>query len=135
MSIKPPTAITTPDNILTLLNEQLKDAEVEHFFVVVLDIKLRPIKVVCISKGAVDNCAVDMREVFRPMIVERGSNLIVAHNHPSGDPTPSNMDVELTQRIRKGAVLLDLNFLDHLIIPTGKYALKGNYYSFAEHGQ
>lgn len=127
-----PSPIACPTDFVRHMSEFVKGVEVEHFWVVVLDAKSRPIHTTCVAKGSADNCHVDPREVFRPAIVERGTAFIVCHNHPSGDTKPSNEDLTLTTRIQKGAKLLGLAFLDHFILPTGKFAKDGDYLSFAE---
>jgi len=94
----------------------LQDLDSERFLVVILDTKHRPMGFAEVARGAAESCPVDMREVFRPAVLLNGSAIIVAHNHPSGDPCPSREDLVLTQRLCEAGVLLGMMVLDHLII-------------------
>jgi DNA repair protein RadC len=132
--MNPLRAISNPSDLVAHVASQFRGAEVEHFYVIVLDILNRPIHTVCVGKGAIDSCVVDMREIFRPVIIERGSGFIVAHNHPSGSTKPSAADLRLTENITKAARIIGVPLLDHIIIPTGKYAQNGDYLSMAEQG-
>ncbi len=107
----------------------LLGAERERFVVVVLDIRNRPLRVVRVAEGSVDACPVDPREIFVHAVRARGSAVLVAHNHPSGDPTPSAQDVALTDRLRKAGEVLSLPLVDHIIVGT-----EDSFISLAEAG-
>jgi len=95
---------------------ELAGSERECFVVVVLDIKNRPRHVSTVFVGSVDACPVDPREVFTPALRERGSAILVAHNHPSGDPTPSPEDLILTERLVEAGATLGIPVLDHIVV-------------------
>jgi DNA repair protein RadC len=86
-----------------------------------------------VCKGTVDETAAHPREIFRPVIVHAAAGFLLVHNHPCGDASPSSADINLTRRIRKGARLLGLTFLDHVIVGQPMEGRLG-YYSFKEAG-
>lgn len=106
----------------------LRDYKKEVFMALLLDNKHRVIKDLTISTGSVNLNIVHPREVFNPAVRESASAMIVLHNHPSGDPTPSPEDRELTSRLVKAGEIMGIAVLDHLIIGDGRYV------SFAERG-
>ncbi len=131
----PPPAMASPEDAYACVAPLLDDAAHEHFVVVVLDVRNRPRHVVRVAMGSVDRCAVDPREVFAPAIREHGSAVVVAHNHPSGDPTPSFEDIALTQRLARAGELLGLPVLDHIIVGSGPFVRQSKQYvSLAEMG-
>jgi DNA repair protein RadC len=75
-----------------------------------------------IAEGTVDSCPVDPREVFRAALTSRASAVVLVHNHPSGDPEPSAQDVTLTRQLVRGAELLGLKVLDHLVVGDGAFS-------------
>jgi DNA repair protein RadC len=81
-----------------------------------------------VAVGTVDSCPVDPREVFRAALASRATCVVLAHNHPSGDPEPSSLDVKLTARLVSGAELMGIRVLDHLVVGDGSYV------SFHERG-
>ncbi len=88
----------------------------EVVLVVGVNTKNNPISEVTVAKGSVDECLVTPREVFRPMIAEAARRVILVHNHPSGDPTPSPHDVALTNRLCRVGEVIGIPVLDHIII-------------------
>lgn len=129
-----PKIISAPSDAVDFLKPLFEGLEVEHFVVVCLNSQNRPIEVEVIAKGAVDYCKVDVRSVFCPAIRCLASSIIVAHNHPSGNPSPSESDLTLTNMLVKAGELLEVPVLDHFIIPTGKFAKPGDFLSMAEKG-
>lgn len=115
----PGTAVREPRDAYRCVAGHLTDRERERFVVVVLDVKNRPRHIATVFVGSVDACPVDPREVFTPALRERGSAVLVAHNHPSGDPTPSPEDVILTERLVDAGGILGIPVLDHLIVGRG----------------
>ncbi len=107
--------IEVADDIYELL-EHLKYEKQEHFVAVLLDSKNKVIRVANVHIGTLTMSLVGPREVFRIAIREGASSIIVAHNHPSGDPTPSPEDHEVTRRLVEVGQLLDIPVLDHVII-------------------
>lgn len=94
----------------------LEDKEVEEFWVVLLDTKNQIITSKCITVGTLNASLVHPRELFNFAIKNMAASIIIAHNHPSGDPTPSTEDINVTKRLIKAGKILDIQILDHIII-------------------
>jgi len=99
----------------------------EKFFAVYLNIKHEPIATKQIAEGSLSACFVHPREVFAPAITNHAATIIVAHNHPSGDPTPSKEDIDLTGTLVETGEIIGIPVLDHIIIGDNRY------YSFVSH--
>ena len=108
--------------------ERLAALRKEQFHVILLDGKNRPLKDVRVSEGTLTASLVHPREVFVPVIEESAAAIILVHNHPSGDPTPSAEDIAITQRLRQVGELMGVRVLDHVVIGHGRYV------SFADEG-
>lgn len=108
--------ITSATSALDLLVPMMKDADREIFVVVLLDTKLVPIGTNIVSIGTLDATLTHPREVFKPAILLGAKKILVAHNHPSGDPAPSRDDIAITRRLEEAGRLLDIDVLDSLII-------------------
>jgi DNA repair protein RadC len=93
----------------------------EELWVILLDTRNRVLGTKAIYKGSLNTSVVRVGEIFRPAIEAPAAAIIVAHNHPSGDPAPSPEDVNVTRQIVKAGKLLDIDVLDHLIISSGRY--------------
>lgn len=106
----------------------LEDLAQECFILITMDVKNRRIDRHMVSLGSLTESLVHPREVFRHAILDNAASIAVAHNHPSGDPSPGSADVVLTHRIKECADLMGFRLLDHIIVG------KGRYYSFAESG-
>ena len=109
--------------------------EQEQFFVFLLNRKNR-IKGVCrVSIGTASSALVHPREVFRPAVMESASAIIVAHNHPSGDPAPSSADIRITRQLKEAAGVLGIDLLDHVIVGEPEHTSNGSgFYSFNDNG-
>jgi DNA repair protein RadC len=101
--------------------------------VILLDTRYRNVSTVEISKGTISESVAHPREIFRSAIVHSAYALVLVHNHPSGDCTPSDADIRLTRRIAEAARLLQINFLDHVIVGQPMIDRQG-YFSFKEVG-
>ncbi|MDY0301310.1 MAG: DNA repair protein RadC [Trichlorobacter sp.] len=119
---------TTPGQVFEYFHHEMRDARKEQFLVLLLDTKNRISRKIVVSEGSLTQSIVHPREVFAPAVRESASAVIFVHNHPSGDPTPSNEDKQLTRRLKEAGELLDIRVLDHVIIGDGSF------YSFAESG-
>ncbi len=108
--------LETPDAVATMLREQNRRAEVEIFQVVLLNTRRRLIDIREISQGTLDTILVHPREVFKFAIAANAAALVLAHNHPSGDPTPSEADIKVTRDLIRAGQLLKIEVLDHVII-------------------
>jgi len=105
----------------------------EELKVVLLDTKLRMILVEKISQGSLNECVAYARDIIRSAVVHSAYGLIVIHNHPSGDPAPSQADQRLTRRLAEAAELLQIQLLDHIIMGTAEGG-RSPYFSFREAG-
>lgn len=94
---------------------------VETFHAVLLDQRHRVLRTVEVSRGTLTSSLVHPREVFRPAILEAAAAVLFVHNHPSGDPTPSREDLDITRRLREVGDLVGVRVLDHVIIGRGRY--------------
>jgi len=109
------------------------EADKETLVVILLDAKLRPRAYHQVALGTVNECAARPLEIFRPVLVSASFAFILVHNHPSGDPNPSQADRTITSQLRQGAEILQLRFLDHLII--GRVGVSDPpYFSFRDAG-
>ena len=114
--IAPGDTIRSSRQVVEAYRPRLAHRSREHFFVMLLDAKHRQIKDHCVSVGCLDSALVHPREVFRPALSEAAAAVIVVHNHPSGDPTPSAEDRSVTRRLAAAAELIGVDLLDHVII-------------------
>lgn len=114
-------AIRSPEDVAQYLMPKMRDAAKEHFVSVLLDTKNRVMKTLTVSVGSLDASIVHPREVFKDAIAASAASVIVAHNHPSGDPTPSAEDRQVTARLVEAGQLLGIEVLDHLIIGDGRW--------------
>ncbi len=122
------TAITCPNDALALLQPRMQLLDREHFVVVSLTTKNRVIAIETASIGSLNSSLVHPREIFKNAIRLSAAAVILAHNHPSGDPTPSREDLEITNRLVEAGKLIGIEVLDHLIIGSGSF------HSFKEEG-
>ena len=109
-------AISAPADAATFFQEQIGDSVQEHFIAIFLNARNIPIGWREIARGSVSASLVHPRELFLAAIKVVASSIIVAHNHPSGDASPSKDDIELTRRLKQAGDLLGIEVLDHLII-------------------
>ncbi|HYZ74738.1 MAG TPA: DNA repair protein RadC, partial [Chthoniobacterales bacterium] len=124
--------IDSPLAIADLCSE-MRFLDREFLRVVLLNAKQQLIKVVTVSQGSVNESLAHPREVFKPAIVHSAYSFIMVHNHPSGDPSPSEADMRLTRRILEASRILQLNLLDHVIIGAPAPG-RSCYFSFKEGG-
>lgn len=93
----------------------------EEFHVVLLDQKHRLLETICVSTGSLTSSIVHPRDVLRPVILRSAAAIILCHNHPSGDATPSREDLEITRRLREVGELVGIRVLDHIVIGKGRW--------------
>ena len=120
--------VRSPRDVVAVFAPRLEDLPVEEFHVAVLDAQHRLERDVTVTRGILNSSLVHPREVFREAIAERAASVILVHNHPSGDPTPSPDDRAVTDQLVAAGRLLDIPVHDHVIIGRGRYT------SFAEAG-
>jgi DNA repair protein RadC len=106
--------VTTPEHVAALLQEQ------EELHVLVLDTKNRVLAAPMAYKGTVNASPARIAEIFRDAVRRNGTKIAIAHNHPSGDPTPSADDIDLTRSVIEAGELLDIELLDHLVFGHGR---------------
>jgi len=113
--------IKDASDVLNLVKEEVKNESQEHFLVLFLNIKLKLIKKEILFKGGEVSSIVDVNLLFKKAIMCGARKIICVHNHPSGDPYPSNDDIGLTNKIRKIAQITNIELLDHIIIAENDY--------------
>ena len=126
--LEPGATLTSSTQVFLHFHEELRHLKKETFVLVLLDQKHRVIRTVPISEGSLTQSIVHPREVFRPAIAESAAAVIFVHNHPSGDPVPSQQDRALTRKLVQVAELVGIRVLDHVIIGDDRFL------SFAEQG-
>ena len=114
-------AICSPEQAAELLMPRLRDAVKENFVALLLDTKNQLLRCADVSVGSLDSSIVHPREVFKDAIAASAASVIVAHNHPSGDPAPSPEDRQVTARLVESGRLLGIEVVDHLIIGDGRW--------------
>src|SRR5688572_32302765 len=125
-----------PDKVADYLSAAFDENPMqEAFYCVYLDRKNHPLGRHLVTLGTLDSTLVTPREVFRGAILSGASALVVAHNHPSGDPAPSAADVQITRVLREAAKIIDIELLDHVIVGDPKADPKSlGFFSFREAG-
>jgi DNA repair protein RadC len=113
--------IREPEDVVRLFSGRLRDLAVEEFHLLALDSQSRVLREVLVTRGLLNSSLVHPREVFRPAIAEAAAGIIVVHNHPSGDPTPSAEDRAVTRQLVAAGQLLDLPLYDHVIIAGDRF--------------
>jgi len=124
----PPERIRGPDDVHRLCGPRFRDLSVEEFHVLALGTQSQLLADLLITRGLLNSSLVHPREVFRAAIAEAAAGIIVVHNHPSGDPTPSADDRAVTRQLVEAGRLLDLPVYDHVIVAGERYV------SFSEAG-
>jgi DNA repair protein RadC len=115
-------------DVFTHFRARLGSAPTEEFWVLGLDVRHRSILEACVARGSLTGVEVHPREVYRPLIRAAAAAVIFCHNHPSGDPTPSRQDFDLTARLKEVGVLCGITLLDHVVVAADGYV------SLAERG-
>ena len=119
--IKPGDTYSCAKDAFLHFHEHLCDYRKEVFLALLLDSKNRLIREVQISEGSLSASIVHPREVFAPVLRESAAAVLFVHNHPSGDPTPSREDIEITKRLKEVGDLMGVRVLDHIIIGNGDF--------------
>lgn len=113
--------IGEPADVVRLMAPRLRDLEVEEFRLLALDSQSRVLRDILVTRGLLNSSLVHPREVFRPAIAEAAAGIIVVHNHPSGDPTPSAEDQMVTRQLVAAGRLLDVPVYDHVVIAGDRF--------------
>lgn len=114
--------ITTPDDVINLVGVEMAALGQEQLRIVLLDTKHQVLAIRTIYQGSVNGAPVRPAEIFREAIKHNAVAMVIVHNHPSGDPTPSGADVAVTAELVKAGELLGIDVLDHLVIGQGRHA-------------
>jgi DNA repair protein RadC len=120
-SLRPGEPIRSPDDVHRHFHPLLRDASCERFLVVLLDGRHRVIRPVLTSLGTLTASLVHPREVFGPALREPAAAVVLVHNHPSGDPTPSREDREITARLAAAGEIIGIPVLDHVVVAEQGY--------------
>ncbi len=126
--------LDNPDNVASLLREENRQYQVEQFTVLLLNTRRKLISVERISQGTLDTILVHPREVFKSAISASASAVVLAHNHPSGDPTPSEADIKVTRDLIRAGQVLKIEVLDHVILGRPSHERAKDYVSLRELG-
>jgi len=113
--------VRTPEEAANLVMETMRHLDREHFRAVLLNTKNQVLSIETISVGTLDSSAVHPRELFKSAIKKSAAAVILVHNHPSGDPTPSQADIDLTRRLVQAGSILGIGILDHIVVGDNKY--------------
>jgi DNA repair protein RadC len=118
---EPKRKICSPKDVYALMYPKMREQKKEKFITLYLDTKNQILKEEVISIGSLNASIVHPREVFKSALMESSASVIMIHNHPSGDPSPSREDIMVTEKLVEGGKLLGIDVLDHIIIGDGRY--------------
>ncbi|RJX20140.1 MAG: DNA repair protein RadC [Desulforudis sp.] len=113
--------VKNSEDAAEILEPQLRGLDREHFVAMFLNTKNRVLAVKTVSVGTLNSSSVHPRELFKAAVAHSAAAVIVAHNHPSGDPTPSRQDIQLTKRLVDAGELMGVPVLDHIVIGDGRW--------------
>ena len=113
--------ISSPKDAYEMIKEQLEGLDREQFIIACLNTKNEPTNITVVSVGTLNKAIVHPREVFKTAILSNAASIMAFHNHPSGETTPSQQDIQLTNRLYEAGELLGIKLLDHLIIGDGTF--------------
>lgn len=121
------TPVQSPDAAMEVVQEFVQDFDRETLGVICVDNSGNVLNVHFCAVGALNRCIFDPKQIFKAALLSNAASVLVFHNHPSGSLTPSKEDINSTKRLKEACILMDINFLDHIIIGSN-----GCYYSFME---
>ena len=113
--------IKSPSVVYEVLKQYLEGADREKFVLLTLNVKNHITSITTVSVGTLSEASVHPRELFKTAILLNSASIIICHNHPSGDSTPSQADINITDRIKEGGKILGIELLDHVIIGDDNY--------------
>lgn len=119
--------ILSPSDAYEMIKDQLQDLDREQFIIACLNTKNEPTNISVVAVGTLNKAIVHPREVFKTAILSNAASIIAFHNHPSGETTPSQQDIQLTNRLYEAGELLGIKLLDHLIIGDRVPILRSRY--------
>lgn len=124
--IKEDTEINKPEYIAKIYQEKLKDKNQEHVYAVYLNTKNKIIAEKLLFIGTIDNSVIHPREIYKEAVKNSAVYIILIHNHPSGDTTPSQSDIDFTQKLKESSKVMDIDLLDHIIVGNDYFSFKEN---------
>jgi len=127
-------AVETPEDIARLLGEEMRLLDYESVRVICLNTKHRVLAVEEVTRGTLNESLFHPREAFRPALARQAHAVILVHNHPSGNPQPSDADLHVTRRMKEAGALLQIELLDHVILGAPRAGDDKNYFSFKNEG-
>ena len=116
---KGPEKLDDPEHAKRVFQTLLADLPHEELHIIAIDARHRPIMTCMVGRGGAESLGILSADIFRPLIVAGARGFFIAHNHPSGDPTPSSADVEITRQLRQDGDTLQITLLDHIVIADG----------------
>ncbi|MFA5844762.1 MAG: DNA repair protein RadC [Coriobacteriia bacterium] len=117
-SVRP--LVSSPEDVVRLCGPQLRGLDREHFWALALNTKNQLLRAFEVSVGSLNASIVHPRELYKEAVRVSAASLVVVHNHPSGDPTPSGADIQLTRRLVKAGDVLGIELLDHVVVGDGE---------------
>lgn len=123
-----PIVLAAPGDVYALVGPELRHQDKEKFYVILLNNRNRLIAYEEVASGTLTETVVHQRDVFKPAILRSAARLMIVHNHPSGDPSPSRQDRKITQVLREAGEIMGIPVIDHVIIGDG------DYFSFSDNG-
>jgi DNA repair protein RadC len=127
-------SIETPEDIARLLGEEMRLLDYESVRVICLNTKHMVLAVEEVTRGTLNESLFHPREAFRPALARQAHAVILVHNHPSGNPQPSDADLHVTRRMKEAGALLQIELLDHVILGAPRAGDDKNYFSFKNEG-
>lgn len=121
--------LSSADEIYKLMLQKMRDLDVEEVWVLLMNQKLKLIKSEMISHGGLTEATVDVRVIMKKALENNATVMALCHNHPSGNPQPSQDDLAITRRVKEACSTLRIHFLDHVVVADGSY------YSFRDEGR
>ena len=130
LTVRQPPQFCSSAQAVHVIRTYLAETDREHLLALTVDTKNRLIGINTVSVGSLSSSLGHPREVFKAAILQNAAAIILAHNHPSGDPTPSSEDRALTERIKQASELLGIRLLDHIVVGDGTE----RFFSFLDEG-
>jgi DNA repair protein RadC len=113
--------VNSPSDAFVIVNQYLENVDREHFGILCLDTKNKVTAIHTVSIGSLNSSIVHPRELFKAAILANSNSIVLFHNHPSGDPTPSSEDITVTRRLAEAGTVMGIEVLDHVIVGEGRH--------------
>ena len=115
------TSINTPIDMAKFFQTYIGDFDREHFVVISLNVKNKINNVTTSHIGTLDSISISFREIFKSAILSNSSKIIISHNHPSGNVTPSPADIRMSKKLEEACEIMDIELMDHIIVSKNDY--------------